>query len=59
MQRSDPFSAPVSKRDTPDVDPRSPPPTPRWVRAFGALAVVFFVGFVALHLLGGGFHHLH
>ena len=29
--------------------------TPRWVLAFGAVAVVLVLAFVALHLAGGGF----
>jgi hypothetical protein len=29
--------------------------TPRWVYAFGILIAVVVVGFVTLHLLGGGF----
>lgn len=34
--------------------------TPTWVKVFGLVAVVFVVGFVALHLAGGGFGaHMH
>ena len=29
--------------------------TPRWVYAFGILLALLVIGFVALHLLGGGF----
>jgi len=29
--------------------------TPRWVYAFGILIAVLVLGFVALHLMGGGF----
>jgi len=29
-------------------------PTPRWVKVFGTLAIVVFVLFIALHLIGGG-----
>ena len=32
-----------------------PPGVPRWVRVFGAVAVVLVVLFVVLHLAGGGF----
>jgi hypothetical protein len=32
-----------------------PPGAPRWVRVFGAFAVVLVVLFVVLHLVGGGF----
>ena len=31
------------------------PPAPRWVKVFGLIAVVLVVGFVILHLAGGGF----
>lgn len=33
----------------------SPPPTPRWVKAFGVIALVLVLLFVILHLAGGGF----
>jgi hypothetical protein len=46
----------------PPPDARSPDETddeeegtPRWVYAFGILIAVGVLGFVALHLLGGGF----
>jgi len=29
-------------------------PTPLWVKVFGAIALVVFVLFIALHLSGGG-----
>lgn len=29
-------------------------PTPRWVKVFGAIAIVVLVAFVILHLAGGG-----
>lgn len=32
-----------------------PPPTPRWVIAFGILAIVLILVFVVSHLAGGGF----
>ena len=32
-------------------------PTPRWVKAFGVVALLILVAFVALHLAGGGFGH--
>lgn len=31
--------------------------TPRWVKAFGVVAVVLILAFVVLHLAGGGFGH--
>ena len=30
------------------------PPTPRWVKVFGIIAIVVFVAFVILHVAGGG-----
>ena len=33
----------------------SPPPTPRWVYAFGIIAIIVVVAFIGSHLLGGGF----
>jgi hypothetical protein len=45
-------------RHDPDDDPRDPgdaPGTPRWVIAFGIVAAVLVLLFVALHLAGGGF----
>lgn len=33
----------------------SPPPTPRWVKAFGLVALALVLLFVIKHLLGGGF----
>lgn len=32
-------------------------PTPRWVKAFGMVALLLLVVFAALHLAGGGFGH--
>ena len=32
---------------------------PRWVKVWGALAVVLIVAFAVLHLAGGGFRHHH
>ena len=31
--------------------------TPRWVKAFGIVALVLVLAFVVLHLAGGGFGH--
>ena len=33
----------------------SPPPTPRWVKGFGLLALALVLLFVIKHLAGGGF----
>ena len=33
----------------------SPPPTPRWVKAFGLVALALVLLFVIKHLAGGGF----
>ena len=33
----------------------SPPPTPRWVKVFGLLALALVLLFVVKHLAGGGF----
>lgn len=32
-----------------------PPPTPRWVKVTGILAIVAIATFAAVHLAGGGF----
>ena len=37
-------------------DESSPPPAPRWVKAFGIVAIVLVLLFVIRHLAGGGFH---
>lgn len=43
----------------PDLGPGGgPPPTPRWVKAFGILLAALLVAFVALHLAGRGLGHL-
>ena len=34
-------------------------PAPRWVKVFGALAILGIIVFIAIHLLGGGFHGHH
>ena len=31
--------------------------TPRWVKAFGIVALLLFLAFVGLHLRGGGLGH--
>ena len=36
-------------------DRDSPPPTPRWVKVFGLLALALVLLFVIKHLAGGGF----
>lgn len=36
-------------------DPEEDPGTPRWVKAFGIVAVILVLLFIALHLAGGGF----
>ena len=48
----------------PQPDDRLPPDaadgeagTPRWVKAFGLVALVLLLAFVVLHLVGGGFGH--
>ena len=33
----------------------SPPAPPRWVKAFGVIALALVLVFVILHLAGGGF----
>ena len=44
----------------PDADRKSAEPTdddaptPRWVKAFGVVALVLLLAFVVLHLAGGG-----
>jgi hypothetical protein len=48
---------PNRPNDDPGVggDGESPPATPRWVYAFGIIAVVLVLAFVVSHLVGGGF----
>ncbi len=43
------------------ADRRSAPATPRWVKIFGAIALVLLLVFVVLHLTGHGFggHAMH
>lgn len=41
--------------DDTDAGPASPPPAPRWVKAFGAAALVALVLFAIAHLAGRGF----
>ena len=36
-------------------DNESPPATPRWVYAFGIIAIVLVLAFLVSHLAGGGF----
>lgn len=48
---TDPPFDPTRQRDTDDDTDG----TPRWVYAFGILIAVLVLGFVALHLMGGGF----
>ena len=38
-------------------DRRSPPSTPRWVKAAAILGIVLILMFVIVHLTGGGFGH--
>ena len=40
---------------TSSIDGGSPPPTPRWVKAFGLVALALVLLFVIKHLAGGGF----
>ncbi|MEO8549391.1 MAG: hypothetical protein ABI678_05445 [Kofleriaceae bacterium] len=35
------------------------PTTPRWVKVFGAVALVVIAVFLVVHLMGGGFHGHH
>ena len=35
----------------------APPPVPRWVKVFAAVAAVLVVAFAAWHLSGGGMRH--
>ena len=37
-----------------DLDGNVDPPTPTWVKVFGAIAIIVLVAFVVLHLAGGG-----
>jgi hypothetical protein len=43
------------------INPPPPrPPTPTWVKVFGAVVAVLVTIFVGLHLFGLGFgHHMH
>ncbi|HWK05098.1 MAG TPA: hypothetical protein VNS58_15765 [Puia sp.] len=33
------------------------PPTPRWVKISGIVAIILILGFLLLHLSGHSFHH--
>jgi hypothetical protein len=39
-------------------DRESPPGTPRWVKAFGIIAIVLILAFAGLHLTGNAPTHL-
>jgi len=41
-----------------EPDPDSPPKTPRWVKAFGIIAVVLLLLFAGLHLTGNAPTHM-
>lgn len=44
----------------PQASPTPTSTTPTWVKVFGLVAAIFVIGFVALHLAGGGFGaHMH
>ena len=47
------------RQDSGDADVRrgdeSPPATPRWVYAFGIIAIILVLAFIISHLAGGGF----
>ena len=49
----DPNSDPDNTGMRPDR--RSPPSTPRWVKASALIVVILVVAFVVIHLSGGGF----
>ena len=46
---------PPSEETGSDTDGGSPPPTPRWVKAFGLVALTLLLLFVINHLAGSGF----
>jgi hypothetical protein len=41
-----------------EPDHESPPSTPRWVKAFGIIAIVLVLAFVGLHLSGNAPAHM-
>lgn len=57
MPNSEPSPGPNQANDDTRVgrDDQSPPPTPRWVYAFGIMAIVLILAFIISHLVGGGF----
>jgi hypothetical protein len=55
----DPLPYPGASSDRgKEPDRESPPSTPRWVKAFGIIAVVLLLLFAGLHLTGNGPTHM-
>ena len=53
LSGADPHPYPGAGDDTgPELDRESPPRTPRWVKAFGIIAIVLILLFAGLHLSG-------
>ncbi len=56
---ADPLPYPTAGGDRGmDPDRESPPSTPRWVKAFGIIAVVLLLLLVGLHLTGNAPTHM-
>ena len=56
---ADPLPYPDAGVDTgPEPDHDSPPGTPRWVKAFGIVAIVLLLLFAGLHLTGNAPTHM-
>lgn len=57
MPNSEPSRGPNQPNDDTGVrrDDESAPPAPRWVYAFGIIAIVLILAFIISHLAGGGF----
>jgi hypothetical protein len=54
---TDPPRYPDSSGDTGMRPDYESPSTPRWVKAFGLIALVLILAFVIAHLAGGGLGH--
>jgi hypothetical protein len=56
---AEPVANPDASDDTRiEPDRESPPGTPRWVKAFGIIALVLILAFAGLHLTGNAPTHM-
>jgi hypothetical protein len=58
LHAADPFPCGTGSNDTDfEADREAPPSTPRWVKAFGIIALVLILLFVGVHLTGNAPTH--